>query len=483
MGANSNNTRFSAQHTETGGTLQGLGIIFAISLAYIVMTTGLGMFSARYSKDSTSFLTAKNMMGPLVVGVLIMSEFIGTAATLGTAQTAFAKGISAAWNLVGMGVGFFLYALFIAPKLNSLKEYTISGAVGLKYGSATRMAVSAIMVYALTVVNVSMYTGGAATLSVLLGISIKSCVFIVGAATTLNVAFGGLRGVGISNLIHMSFKYIGLIIVSLVAWKLLKGTPIGLGNLPPRYFSLTGIGVPTIIAWTIANIGAVFSTQYVIQCIASLNDEKEARKAGFVASMCIVPIGFFAAFIGISARSLFPTINSVYALPVFLKSMGPWAAGVVTASIVATTLVTISACQLGATALIMKDFVVPFAKPAEKNKLVLTRIFSILIGLLPIPFALFVPGLLKTIFFARALRTTVSVMVVFMFYLPKLGDGRSAFWGLILGSAAVVCWFFMGNPWGIDNIYVGLAVPAVIMLGHSLFSKRDQKGTHAPTAK
>jgi SSS family solute:Na+ symporter len=98
------------------------------------------------------------MMGPMVVGVLIMSEFIGTAATLGTAQAAFGKGISAAWNLVGMGIGFFLYAFLIAPKLNGLKEYTISGAVGQKYGSSTRMVVSAIMVYALTVVNVSTYT-------------------------------------------------------------------------------------------------------------------------------------------------------------------------------------------------------------------------------------------------------------------------------------------------------------------------------------
>jgi SSS family solute:Na+ symporter len=450
--------------------LQGLGIIFAISLAYIVITTGLGMLSAKYSKDSTSFLTAKNMMGPMVVGVLIMSEFIGTAATLGTAQAAFGKGISAAWNLVGMGIGFFLYAFLIAPKLNGLKEYTISGAVGQKYGSSTRMVVSAIMVYALTVVNVSTYTGGAAMLSVLLGISIRDCVFIVGAATILNVAFGGLRGVGISNLIHMSFKYIGLIIVSLVAWKLLKATPTALGSLPPRYFSLTGIGVPTIVAWTIANIGAVFSTQYVIQCIASLNDEKEARKAGLVASACIVPIGFFAAFIGIAARSLYPKINSVYALPVFLKSMSPWSAGVVTASIVAATLVTISACQLGATALLMKDFVIPLMKPAEKNKLIFTRILSILIGLLPIPFA-------------RALRTTVSVMVVFMFYLPTLGDNRSAFWGLIFGSAAVVCWFFLGNPWGIDNIYVGVAVPAVIMLGQSVFGKRGGKRAGAVAAK
>jgi SSS family solute:Na+ symporter len=451
--------------------MQGLGIIFGITLAYVVVTTLLGMQSAKYAKDTAGFLTAKNMMGPFVVGVLVMSEFIGTAATLGTAQTAFIKGISAAWNLVGMGIGFFLYALFIAPKLNRLKEYTISGAVAQKYGSATRMAVSGIMTYALIVVNVSMYTGGAATLSLLLGVSVKTCVFIVGAATILNVAFGGLRGVGISNLIHMSFKYIGLVLVSITAWKLLRATPIGLSNLPAGHFSLTGIGIPTMIAWTIANIGAVFSTQYVIQCIASLNDEKEARKAGFVASVCIVPIGFFAAYIGISARSLFPTIKSVFALPVFLKSMDPWTAGVVTASIMATTLVTISACQLGATALIMKDFFVPWFKPAEKNRLLATRWLSVLIGLAPIPFALYVPGLLKTIFFARALRTTVSVIVVFMFYLPMMGSSRSAFWGLILGSVGVVTWFFLGDPFGIDNIYIGVAIPALVMLGHGLISR------------
>ena len=462
--------------------MPALGIIFGISLAYVVFTTIIGMLSAKYAKDSTSFLTAKNLMGPFVVGVLVMSEFIGTGATLGTAQTAFAKGISAAWNLVGMGVGFFLYGLFIAPKLNALKEYTISGAVGQRYGSSTRMAVSGIMTYALIVVNVSMFTGGAATLSLLLGISIKSCVFIVGAATILNVAFGGLRGVGISNLIHMSFKYVGLVLVSITAWKLLRATPLGLSNLPPQHFSLTGIGFPTMIAWTLANVGAVFSTQYVIQCISSLNDEKEARKAGLVASMCIVPIGFFAAYIGISARSLFPKINSVYAMPVFLKSMDPWTAGIVTASIVATTLVTISACQLGATALVMKDFFIPLFKPADKNKLLATRVLSILIGLAPIPFALYVPGLLKTIFFARALRTTISVIVVFMFYLPMMGSNRSAFWGLILGSLGVVTWFFLGNPWGIDNIYIGVAIPALVMLGHGLFSRgRKAKSAVAGT--
>ena len=114
-------------------------------------------------------------------------------------------------------------------------------------------------------------------------------------------------------------------------------------------------------------------------------------------------------------------------------------------------------------------------KPAEKNRLLATRLLSIVIGLAPIPFALYVPGLLKTIFFARALRTTISVIVVFMFYMPMMGSSRSAFWGLILGSLGVVTWFFLGNPFGIDNIYIGVAIPALVMLGHGLFSRGGRK--------
>ena len=169
-------------------------------------------------------------------------------------------------------------------------------------------------------------------------------------------------------------------------------------------------------------------------------------------------------------------------MPVFLKSMDPWMAGIVTASIMATTLVTISACQLGATALIMKDFFVPWFNPAENKKLLATRILSVVIGLAPIPFALYVPGLLKTIFFARALRTTVSVIVVFMFYLPMMGSNRSAFWGLIFGSVGVIAWFFMGDPFGIDNIYIGVAIPAVIMLGHGLISRGKKEKVAAAGA-
>lgn len=459
--------------------MEKLSIIFGMVAAYVFISTLVGVWSVKHTKDTTSFMTAKSKMGPVVIGILMMSEFIGTGSTLGTAQTAYESGISAAWNLITLGLGYLLYAFFMAPKFQALGEYTISGALARKYGNGVRVVVSLTMIYALTAVNVSMYTGGAATIASLLQIPITTAVMIIGVATILNVTLGGIRGVGYANLIHAAFKYLGLIVVAWAGWQLIQAKPQVTAAIPARHFSVTGIGLPTLIAWTVANIGAVFSTQYVIQCISSLSSPADAKKAGLVASVTIIPIGFLAAFIGVSAKALFPDIKSVMAMPAFFTVMDPWLAGVAVAGIIAATFVTILACQLGATALIMKDFVGPAIDLPEKKKMMVTRVIAILVGLLPIPFALYVPGLLKTLFFARALRTAVAVIAIFMFYAPQIGSNRSATIGLLCSVVGTTVWFVLGNPWGIDNIYVAAVIPAVIMLADRFVSRPRDAGDAA----
>ncbi len=449
-----------------------LGIVLGIVIAYVAVSTLVGSWSLKHTRDTQSFMTAKKQMGFLVIGILMMSEFIGTGSTLGTAQTAYEKGIGAAWNLVTLGLGYLLYAYFMAPRFQALGEYTISGALDRAYGRGVRLVVSLTMIFALTAVNVSMYTGGAATAASLLHIPIRTAIFIVGLATIVNVTLGGIRGVGHANLIHAAFKYLGLIVVAFVGWRMLGARPELAANVPAGHYSPTGIGVSTLVAWTLANVGAVFSTQYVIQCVSSLTTPADARKAALVASVTIVPIGFLAAYIGMSSRALFPNIKSVMAMPAFFGVMNPWLAGVAVSGIIAATFVTILACQLGATALIMKDVVVPLLEPSEKRTMAITRAIAVVVGLAPIPFALYVPGLLKTLFFARALRTAIAVLAVFMFYLPRIGRGRAATLGLLVSVVATTAWFALGNPWGIDNIYVAAIVPASFMVADRvLFGK------------
>lgn len=466
--------------------VQGMGIILSIAALYIIVTTLVGVWSVKYTKSTTTMMTAKAMLGPAVVGILIMSEFIGTGSTLGTAQAAFDNGLWAAWNLVSLGIGFLLYAYLMAPKYQASGEYTISGVLKKTYGDGTRIVASVVMILALTSVNVSMYTGGGATLAKVLGVSIPTAVLVVAVISVMIVSLGGIRGVAYTNLIHASFKYIGLIVICVVAYGLLKGAPnVSLAQLPAKYWNPTGIGYSTILAWTVANIGAVFSTQYVLQSISSLTSEAEAKKASLIAAVTIVPIGFLAAYAGISAKVLFPTIKSISAIPEFLGHMSPWLAGVVVAGILAATFVSILACTLGSTALVMKDFVIPYVKPSEKASLKWSRILAVVLGLAAVPFALYVPALLKVVFFARALRTSLAVLAIFALYAARFSSKKGAMWSMILAAAATILWFAFINsgPLGntvvagiqlkaIDNIYIAVVVPALVLVINHFVVKR-----------
>jgi solute:Na+ symporter, SSS family len=448
-------------------------LIVAICTAlYLGITTLVGMWSVRHTKDTASFMTAKNQMGPLMMGVLLMSEFIGTSSTIGTAQAGFEKGLAVAWNVATLSLGFLLYAYILAPKINASGEYTISGLLGSRFGNAVRIIVSITMAFALTTVNVAVYTGGATTVGVLLQVPMQIAIWIIGVAAALSVAFGGLRGVGYANVIHATAKYLCLLLILGTGWFILQDKPELWAKIPDTHFSFVGgVGVPQLISWTIGNIGAVFCTQFVLQSVASMPTPAQAKKAALVASVTILPIGFIAAYIGIFARAIFPDISSVMALSTFFTVMNKWLVGISAAGIIAATFVTILACILGATALVMKDFYIPWVKPGEKHKILATRFVSVIIGLMPIPFALYVPGMIKTIFFARALRTSITVVLLFMFFLPHMASKTGATIGLACSIALTIIWFALGNPWGIDNMYIAVATPALVMVLDNIYHR------------
>ncbi|MEH7415630.1 sodium:solute symporter family protein [Neobacillus drentensis] len=452
-------------------------IILGIALLYIIITTGIGLYTKKFSKSSDGYMTGGKEFGPLIIGLLMMSEFIGTGSTLGTAQTAFDKGISASWNLITLALAFILFAYTLAKKFHERGEYTISGAISKSYGKSAMVITSLIMIYALCVVNVSMYAGGAATLSTILRIPHSLAAILVGLITVVYVTAGGMFAVAYTNLIHVAFKYLGLILAvsfGLAAAGGFAGVSL---DLKPQMFSWTGIGWPMIIAWTIANIGSVFSTQYIIQAVCSTRDQAKAKKASIYSGLLVIPVGIIAAVIGMAAKSLFPTIPSAQAMPIMTTLMNPVLGGLVVAGLIAAVFGTVAASTIGSAALILKDFYIPFfnKNATEKQKLRFSRIATVVMGLLPIPFAIFAPQILTTIFFARALRTTIAVIVVLMFYFPKFSSGRGATWGMILAVIITTAWYLGGNPLGIDNIYIAGLTPLVVMLIDHLFKQPNQE--------
>lgn len=438
-------------------------LIVGMVVAYILFTTWL-TWRLR-SKSSGDFMEGSRAMPAFIVGIMLMSEYIGAKSTIGTAQAAFENGFAASWSVIGAAIGFPLFGLILVKRIYNTGKITISGAIAEKYGSSTKNIISLIMIYALLLVNVGNYISGAAAISTVLKIDLTQAAFITAVVSTFYFAFGGMKGVAWVTLLHSAIKYIGILIILYVALKMTGGVAPMIEKMPAFYWTWDGhVGASTIVAWLIGTVGSIFCTQFVIQAISSTKDVKSAKRATWVAFFFCLPIGLAMALIGVAAKFAHPDIKSLYALPVFLQDMSPWLAGIVTTSLVASIFVSVGTVALAIASLVVKDFYVPYRHPTPEREFKVTRWFSIAIGFFPLLFVLFFPEVLKLSFFTRAIRLSITVVAIMAFYLPWFKSTRGANAGLIGSCLVTSVWFLMGNPFGINNMYVALATPAIIMV-------------------
>lgn len=436
-------------------------------IVYIVLTSILAY--ALRSRTSAQFMVGSKALPAAVIGVLLMSEFIGAKSTVGTAQEAFEKGLAAGWSVHAAAIGFLLLGLIFARRVYSSQQHTISGLVEQRYGNGARIVVSIIMIYALLLVNVGNYVSGAAALSSAIHTNLTVSTFIIAAFSAVYYVFGGLKSIAYVTVLHSFVKLVGIAILVGVAAMLSGGLEPIQRSLPPEYFTWDGlVGPNKIFAWIVGTVGAIFSTQYIVQAIASNRNEGAARSSVLIAAALCLPLGFALGFIGIAARYLYPTQDSLYALPVFIEQMSPGLASVVTVSLVASVLVSVSTVALATTALVMRDFYVPWRKPDADGELRATRYVALAVGMLPLLCVFFTPHILELSFFTRALRLSIAIVACLGLYLPWLGSPRTAVASLVASGVATTAWYLLGNPYGVDNMYVAAVVPALVLAADRL---------------
>ncbi len=281
-------------------------------------------------------------------------------------------------------------------------------------------------------------------------------------------------------MLHSAIKYIGVLVILGIALHMTGGVMPMVKEMPDFYWTWDGsIGASTIFAWLIGTIGSIFCTQFVIQAISSTKSAESAKRATWVAFFFCVPIALAIGMIGVAAKFLHPDIDSLYALPIFIQDMNPWIAGLVTTSLVASIFVSVSTVALAIASLIVKDFYVPYRNPTPEREFKMTRWLSLLIGFLPLIFVLLVPEVLKLSFFTRAIRLSISVVAVMAFYLPFFKSARGANAGLIGACVVTSVWYLLGDPFGINNMYIALVTPAIIMVIDRLIPQRAVKSKNA----
>ena len=451
-------------------------VALAIVVAYMA---GLGLLTTIVQRSVTSaatFTSGKTGAGvpSVLVGLMLMSEFIGTSASVGTAQEAYVVGIAAAWNIIALGAGFLAYAWLLAGKYKASGHNTISAVLAEIYGPSTKIATSLVMIFALQIVAVALYAGGGAILSALLAVDRTLATVICGVVAVLYVFVGGMRSVVFTNVIHSLMKYVGVGVALYFGLSRVGGFAELHARLPAAMFSWSNVGVSQIFAWFIAGMGATFSTQYVIQAINTVETRQKAQVASVSAAVLLVPFGIATALIGMCSQVLFPDIKSINAFSVLIADMNGMMAGVVAAGLAASLFGTIAAISVSTATLLYKDFYTRLfgVDDDARRSLVFVRVTTVIVGLLPIVLAIYTPNILQMTFLAKAIRASLSVLVLLVFYAPWFGTKRGALISIVASLVATIAWFLMGNPFGIDNAYLALFIPLLVMGTSSLLKTK-----------
>jgi solute:Na+ symporter, SSS family len=458
-------------------------LALAIVIGYMVslgLLTSVVQRSVTTTTTFTSGTSGHSGIPAVLVGLMLMSEFIGTSASVGTAQEAYRFGISASWNIIALGAGFLFYAYFLAGKYKASGHNTISAVFADVYGPSTKIATSLVMIFALQIVAVALYAGGGAILSALLAVDRTLATVICGIVAVLYVFMGGMKSVVYTNIIHSLMKYTGIGVALYFGITKVGGFQELQARLPGEMFSWTNVGWGQILAWFIAGMGATFSTQYVIQAINTVETPHKAKAASLYTALLLVPFGIATALIGMCSLALFPNIKSIDAFSALITNMDGVTAGVVAAGLAASLFGTIAAISVSTATLLYKDFYTRFVTKQgdETRSLNFIRITTIIVGLLPIALAIYTPNILQMTFLAKAIRASLSVLVLLVFYAPWFGTKTGALFSILGSLVATIAWFVMGNPFGIDNAYVALVVPLIIM-GVSSMAERIRTGKTA----
>src|SRR5215208_3972256 len=94
-----------------------MSLYLALIVAYSLGVVGLGIWTARFVRTSSAFFVAGRSLGPGLIFVTMLAANIGAGSTVGAAGLAYRDGLSAWWWVGSAGIGSFIFAFLVAPRM------------------------------------------------------------------------------------------------------------------------------------------------------------------------------------------------------------------------------------------------------------------------------------------------------------------------------------------------------------------------------
>ncbi|MDO5666578.1 MAG: cation/acetate symporter ActP [Alcaligenaceae bacterium] len=208
----------SLAHAATAGPSKPAIIMF---LAFIVATMGITWWAARRTQSTSDFYTAGGGISGFQNGLAIAGDYLSAASFLGIAGMVYVSGFDGMVYAIGFMFGWPTVMFLIAERLRNLGKYNFADvtAFRLKQTQMRTLAASASLLI-ICLYLIAQMVGAGKLIVLLFGINYKLAVVIVGALMMVYVAFGGMTATTWVQIIKAVLMLFG---ATLMTFLVLKG--------------------------------------------------------------------------------------------------------------------------------------------------------------------------------------------------------------------------------------------------------------------
>lgn len=461
-------------------------MILFVLIIYFVLMLGVGIWANRFNKDVDDFLLAGRRLGLVFASFALAATYFGGGFVIGIGQMAYEKGLVAWWNGIAGGLGLILVAL-VAGRMRDMALYTVPDFLGKRFASQTLATVASILSLLALVGILAGQVSAARNVFAALGLNPVVGGFVAAVIFVVYTSIGGLWAATLTDFIQMIIAGVGCVAAALIVinnsggWEATTAMIDQVGT-PENFYGMMGSDGFSFVLWlTLPLILYTFIGQDVYQRIFASKDGATARNSCLLAGLIIIGITVFPALMGMSARGMFPDLpDTGMAVPtLILKALSPLLAGLVLAAIMAAIMSTAASILTAATSHVINDvyrqLIHKDKELDQKRLLLLSRVWTLVIGVLAIGLSFLVPQIVKLLLMSYTLYTSgVFIPVVGGFFWKK-ATRQGALAALFTGTAIAVASIFGVTFFGIPTeIFSGL-VCLVIFTGVSLATQAPEK--------
>jgi len=450
-----------------------------IIIIYFAILVVVGIIGTIKAKTSEIYILAGRNLGVFMLFGCLTAVFLGGSSTIGSAQLGYEIGFSGVWFVFSMGLGITLFGIFLLKKVTGYKLMTISELLGKLFNVESKLIGAVIAAIYALMVSVTQVIAIGALLSAIFDWNLVFSMLIGGGVVFFYTILGGMWSVSMTDIIQFLIMTAGIFLIMLpTSLSKVGGFAELTAQLPSSYFDFSAIGFKEIIQYLLTFTLGMMVGQDIWQRYFTAKNLKTDRTGGILVGVYSLLYSLAMVIIGMCALIVLPSIENtqnVFTSMAF-ETLPTGLLGIVFAAVAAAIMSTASGTLLASSTLITKDILKDhfFKDISDRQFLLLSRVTTLVIGIVAIVIALWIQELLVAIDVAYALLAgSIFIPIVFGLFW-KRATAKAAFYSIVISAVVVLAGLAIEGLSSSNPILYGIAVNIIVMIVVSMMDRTEK---------